>query len=642
VTGAIVVAEDSDFYQHPGIDLLGIARAMWVNLRAGRVRQGGSTITQQVAKTFFLTPERTLGRKLEELVLARRLERELTKDEILGLYVNQIYFGHGRYGIEEAAQFFFARSARELSAEQAATLAAVIPAPVALSPLRRPDRARRRRDAILHRMEREGVLASGEAARFAALPLAVAGQAELPVGLGGYYVAAVARQIARELGHARLVTGGLRISTALHLPMQLEAERAVREGLVQVDRRFGYARPLEVIARHELPARRQALLREQGRALATAGQVLTGIVVRAPARDGAQPDGRRHYEVDIGGRIACMSLAEEERYRDPGTEPGTLYEEGALLRVALRLRLADVPEGECPPLNLEQGPQAALVVLETESRRVLAQVGGSDALTRPFDRSVQARRQMGSTFKPIVFAAALASGKVAPSAQFENRRRSYRGAGGRSWRPSNYGGHHDGRLVGLTEALARSLNVVAVEVLRTVGVKAAVDLAHGLGIQGPLPRDLSLALGSGEANLMELTNAYATFAAGGGHRLPVGITRVFDAQGNELFRGGTGPPRQVVPADVASQVQRMLVAAVEEGTGEAARQPGARVWGKTGTTDKAVDTWFVGGLGGLTIGLWVGFDDRRPLEGTAGTVAVPIWADFAASTSSTLGAQQGR
>ncbi len=626
VLEAVLAAEDSDFYRHPGIDMFGIARAMLVNLRAGRIRQGGSTITQQVAKTFFLTPERTYGRKLEELVLARRLEQRLTKDEILGLYLNQIYFGHGRYGIEEAAQFFFARPARDLTPEQAATLAAVIPAPVALSPVRHPPRARARRDAVLGRMARAGFLDPAEAARLAALPLQVAGQGDLRVGLGGYYTNAVRGELMRRLGRETVSRGGLRVTTALDLPLQLEAERVLSEGLRELSRRFDYHRPLAQVIPQEIAIWRESLARAQGQKPHVAGRIVKGLVLDRRPESDEQPE---HYIVDIGGLIACLPLSEEKQVTPLSaavlSEP--LYRRGALLRVALRVSL-DESEDRCPTLNLEQSPQAALVVMETGSRRLLATVGGSDAINRPFDRAIQARRQSGSTFKPIVYAAALAGGVVNADSLFENRAISYRGARGQRWTPQNHGGRHDGRLVSLTEALARSLNVVAVQVLRKVGLEATISLAEELGLKGPFAHDLTLALGSGEASLLELTNAYATIAAGGITREPTFVTRAQGADGEELLDGDTGEASQVLAPEVAAELTRMLVAAVEEGTGRGARIDGVTVFGKTGTTDKSVDTWFVGGTRNLTVGLWLGFDDRQTLPGTAATLAVPLWARF--------------
>lgn len=617
VVDAVVATEDAGFFEHPGIDVLGIARAMLANLRAGRVRQGGSTITQQVAKTFFLSPERTLWRKLKELVLARKLERKLSKREILALYLNQIYFGHGRYGVEEAARFYFGRPARDLDVAEAALLAGLIRSPERLTPFRHPEAALRRRAHVLRRMADVGRLEPEEAERLAATPLRLADERHPDDGIAGHFVAAVVRDLEARFGREHLRRAGLTVHTTLDPQAQRAANEAVAAGLRRVDERGDFARPLRSLGRGGVGAEERRLRDARGAGDWRSGAIVEGVVAKRDTAAG-------QYEIALGGLRACLDFSEERRYRAPKRIPG--YRVGDVLRVSLRHAPGD---DDCPSLNLEMGPQAALVAMDARSRRVLALVGGSDPVARPFDHATQARRQTGSTFKPFVFAAALEAGAVTPSSRFPNRRVSYPGRAGRRWAPGNFDGRHDGREVSLKTALVESLNVVAVQVLRKVGVAKTVALARELGLQGPFPNDLTLALGSAPATPLELTNAFAAFADGGRHRDPILVSRIVDAEGRELYRAEPAEGVQVLSPETAQELHRMLVAVVREGTGRAARLPNAVVAGKTGTTNEGVDTWFVGAVGTVTAGVWVGFDDRRPLRRTGGQVAAPIWADFA-------------
>ena len=520
---AAVAAEDGDFYQHGGLDLAGILRAAAVNLREWRLSQGASTITQQVARSFYLTQDKTLTRKLLEVFLARKLERHLTKDEILELYLNQIYFGHGRWGIEEAARHYLGRSAATLDAADAALLMGLVPAPERLNPFDDPAGARRRRDRVLREMAARGLLPEADAVRAMRGGLRLAPPREEGV-IAPWFVDVIRRRLGDALGDGRVLDGGLDVYTTL----QPRAQRAV-------------------------------------------DAAVASALGAGPAQALATP---------------------------------------------------------------ESAPEVAVVLLDAASRHVVALVGGRDASLSQFNRAVQARRQAGSTFKPFVYGAALESGEFTPGSTYPNRVVCYPGA--RRWCPENAGGSHDGRATRLDDALAGSLNVVAVQLMRDVGVAAVTDFARRAGLRSPIPPDLSTALGSADLQPLELANAYATLADEGRAADAVFITRVESRYDGRLVHAEVANPRRVLAAAAVRTLESMLVQAVEGGTGRAAALEGHRVAGKTGTTDRRVDVWFAGwatpgsgAAGGPIVGVvWIGHDDRTPLQGASGGgTAAPLWAD---------------
>jgi len=514
VPAALIAAEDRDFYSHEGLDYLAMLRAMLVNLRDGRPSQGASTLTQQLARSFYLTADKTLERKLLEVFLARKLDRHLSKDEVLELYLNQVYFGEGRWGIEEAAQHYFGKRAAELELGEAAVLVAVLPAPERLNPFADLDGALVRRRRVLSALADAREVPPQAAAAAAEAPLWLA-----PRQLGDpreapWFLDAVRRRLEPALGAGTLMTAGLRVHTTLD------------------------------------PAAQRAL----DAAVAAAGAEL-------------------------------------------------------------------------------EGAEVAAALIEASSRRVLAVVGGLDFDRSPFNRAVQARRQVGSAFKPFIYAAAFEAGLVSPESVVSNAPMALRGRGG-AWRPRNAvpGGPSE---VTVGDALVRSLNLPAVRVLRRTGLGAVTDLARRAGLRSAIPSDLTAALGSGTVTVLELANAYATFATGGVAGSPVLIARVEDAEGRLLYSERQEAVR-AMPAEVARSVSDLLARAVSEGTGRRAQVSGARVAGKTGTTDGGRDAWFVGFAGDLVLAVWVGRDDATPMEDrTGGRTAAPI---FGAAMAQILGA----
>ena len=610
IVNAVIDAEDASFREHGGIDLMGMLRALYVNVRAGETRQGGSTITQQVVKTILLTPERTLRRKVQEVLLARRLEHSLTKDEILTLYLNQIYFGHGRYGVEEAARFFYGKSAIDVDVGEAALLAGLPQSPERLSPLKHPDAAKSRQTYVLEQMARRGHLTDAEAKRWIAQPIRIVAGAEPHLGDAPEIL---------DLARAELTRRGpagasmRAIETTIRADVQSAAREALETGLRALDARHNYGAPLAKLGPDAVKKKLAALTKKLPKEGPGESDSYDGVVVEVSDAKGAML-------VDLGGWKGAVPLggAEEDRYNPKGKAPSARFAAGDVVRVRRQAGVAPELEGAKGRLALALGPQGAIVVLDPGTRNVLAVVGGYDYTAGAFDRATTARRQPGSAFKPIVYAAAYDSGMFTPATIVNDAPEVYD-----LWKPKNYEGGKFRGPVRLRDALANSINTVAIRVLKDVGPDRVVELAHALGIQDELPRELSLALGSGVVTPLELTNAFATFAAGGRWEPPV----FFTGEGAPP----KGEPRQALRPEIAYLVTSTMTSVVEEGTAQSAKKLKRPIAGKTGTSNEGKDAWFVGFTPDLVIGVWIGFDDMRSLgKGeTGGKAAVPIFVDVA-------------
>jgi penicillin-binding protein 1A len=597
---SVLASEDADFYRHRGLDWAGMVRAFFANLRAGRFAQGGSTITQQVVKTFFLGPERTLRRKIQEVILARRLESELTKDEILFLYLNQIYFGHGRYGVEEASRHYFSKSVERLGLAEAALLAGLPQAPEALSPFRHPDRARRRRTYVLDQMVRRGLADAERSRRAGATELPPRPRPEAMLATAPEIVDWVRAELLARHGQADLERLGAVVHTTLDGSMQVAARAALEEGLRAHDRRQKRDRPARTlddaaVARHLA-----------GRA-PRPGAAADAVVLQVN-------DAGRVVQFALGGgRRGTLSLGADGRVLRPGRRPSDVFKAGDVWRV--RPDPGRGPGG----LTLDSLPQGALIALEPSSGEVRALVGGYGFSPGGFDRARFARRQPGSAFKPIVYAAAIASRRFTAATVVDDAPEVFA-----SWKPRNYEGGAFRGPVRVRVALADSINTVAVRVLERIGPASAIKLARDLGITSPLDANLSLALGASSVTPLEMARAFSVFASGGVRVAPRFV---------QAIDGRAEPPgerKAVLGADVAHLVTSLLRSVVVEGTGQAARAAGRPAAGKTGTSDDHKDAWFIGYTPQLCAAVWIGFDDPRPLgKGEAGgKTAAPIWAQF--------------
>jgi penicillin-binding protein 1A len=520
VVSSLRAAEDWDFYRHFGVDLQGIVRALLTNVRSGRITQGGSTITQQLTKVLLLSNERTLRRKVLELVLALEIEKTYTKDQIVELYLNTVYFGQGAYGIKTAAEVYFSKDPSELNVPEAALLAGLIRAPSQYDPVPFPDRARERRDVILTRMLQRGVIDAAQYETAVASPLGLR-MRPAPEIVALDFTEAVRRELVQSVGAERLYSGGLRIETTLHPEIQKIAEAALIRGIETVEKRLG---------------------------------------------------GRRK----------------------------------------------------------DRGPlQGAALVLDTDSGDVLAMVGGREQQgdAHRFNRAVQARRQPGSLFKPFIYTAAIDNGMTPQSVVEDVPVELIDHRGTVKWAPQNYTDRHYGPTT-IEEALVHSRNIVAVRLFQSLGMDVVLAYARNMGITSDLPLYPSLALGAGELTLHELVVAYSVYATGG-IRVDPRIIRLVTNRRGGLVLQSSPERRRVLSERTASTVASILHSAVQRGTGTAAAVKGVWIAGKTGTTNDSSDAWFVGVAPPLTIGVWLGFDERRQMgRETGGRAAAPIFREI--------------
>jgi penicillin-binding protein 1A len=610
---AVLAAEDADFYEHEGLDYKGILRAVMADLVAGRAKQGGSTITQQVVKLNLLSPERTVSRKVKELILARRLERELSKDEILYLYLNHVNFGHGRYGIQEAAQYYFGKNASELSLAEATMLAGIPQAPARLSPRSHPENAERRQKYVLDQLAAKADVywpdLSEEAidkAREETVELVPVSQTTSRAP----EILSIARKaLSASVGPESLAQGGYEIHTTIDLRLQEQSREALQRGLAAVDERQGYRGPYRKGARGPKASKASERLRMGRTYVAT----VTGTDDRA-----------ERIDLDVAGHAAVLRMESVERHNPKKLKPSKIVKKGDLLPVSI----AQMPDDEDPAVaRLERGPEGAVVVVDPRSRDVLALVGGYAAKSG-FNRATQAVRQPGSTFKPIVYARAIQTRQFTPASLVVDAPAVYN-----EWKPRNYEQWNYRGAVRLREALAKSINMVAVRVVEDVGVGDVADFARKLGIRSKLEEDMTLALGASGVKPIELTNAYATFAAGGRWAPTRVIDRIVAPDGTKVPLERPEPARDVMTPDEAYVVTSMLESVITEGTGAAAQRLQRPLAGKTGTSNRARDAWFVGYSPSVVAGVWVGFDDSRPLgkkeNGTR--TALPIWIDVMAA-----------
>ncbi len=734
VIDAFVAGEDASFFTHEGLDYISILRAAGKNFLAkvesdgsGRM-QGGSTITQQVAKSF-ISPERTLRRKLKDMALARQLEKNLTKNEILYLYLNQIFFGQG-YGVAEAARQYFGKTVQELTVSEAALLAGLPKAPSAYSPYANPKAAEMRRRYVLAEMRKNQFIDEATYQEALASPPALHRPKELSdYATAAYFTEEVRRDLVRRLGNETILRGGLRIETTLDLDLQHAAVKAVRAGLSELDHRRGYRGPLREIEARAIPSELAKLAEENrlpptevttpNESLASSENAKTNSKKKS---DGATKKANHvaaevaafenlfspersfvgvvtalspqtatatiRFAPHFSGYVLLGDVAWARRDRKPGVASSIekVFQVGDVARFKrvvskateknAKFSLEDVQR-----FTLFQEPlvEGALLSADVASGDVLALVGGYDFARSEFNRATQARRQPGSSFKPIVYSAAI-SKNFTPASILVDRPFIYRDEyTGNVWRPKGYTGEFLGRML-LRDALAQSVNNVAIHLLADVGLDYAIDHARKLGIEAPLVHNMSLALGSSDLSLLELTRAYTVFPAGGKFKPLIYVTRVLDRNGKVLLEhvplsndpklaasessrtksraaNKTAPPTttatpvattppatppgelpkgQVLPATDAFLMIDLMRAVVSGGTAAKALSLGQQsdgkpmVAGKTGTTNDQADAWFMGFSPNITTGVWVGFDEKTLLgRGETGArAALPIWIDY--------------
>jgi penicillin-binding protein 1A len=676
---AFVAAEDDSFYTHDGLDYAGITRAFWANLRAGGIKQGGSTITQQVAKTFLLSSDRTYIRKLKDMVLAKRIEEHLDKNEILYLYLNQIYLGSGAYGVEAAAQTYFGKSVDELTLAEASLIAGVVPAPSRYSPFRNPEFARTRQVFVLRRMEEEGYISSEQHQAAVEEPTVLVERAvDENRRASAYFTEEVRRYLVQRFGPDEVLTGGLSVRTTLRVRDQRAAYSAVRAGLRAHDRRRGYRGPKREVPEQEWGAALEAIAEANGEGPWREGAVLEALAVEVD-------DGEERIRLALGGgRETTLVLDDVAWAREPDPEVDGLATK--LDRVSQALQSGDLVElektgeklveGEVDPVptfTLFQEPltEGALVAYDVTASEVRALIGGYSFDRSQFDRAVQSRRQPGSAFKPIVYAAALQEGYTPATIVYDTPFVSSDTETGFVWKPQNYSEKFYGPIL-LREALAKSRNLATIKILHDIGLKPVVRMAKAIGMESPLGNELGVGLGHSETTLAELVRVYGTFASGGRRLEPIFIREVRGRDGELLdeavpllhegiaqpgapqaeeregssleqvlseIRADVGAegqddselnPDRALEPEIAFLMTDLLRAVVQEGTGWRAKALKRPVAGKTGTTNLMNDAWFIGFTPEIVAGAWVGYDVAQPLgkNESGSRAASPVFVDF--------------
>jgi penicillin-binding protein 1A len=632
---AFIAAEDARFFHHKGIDFFGILRAFFKNVRAGKIEQGGSTITQQVTKSLLLkNPARTYKRKVREALLSLQIEREFSKKEILYLYLNQIYLGHGQYGIEAASQAYFEKKASELSIAESAVLAGLAQAPSRDSPIRHFHRAKIRQKYVLGRMKAEGFIGDREFEKALTKPLCIQPDKKEIIEKAPYFIEHIRQRIEQKYGHHLLYNGGLKIYTTVDLKIQAAARDAVMRGILEFDKREGFRGPIGRLSPAEEGVFVQQMIEKLKNNPLEIEVVTEGMVVRVDSR-------KKQTLVRIGNQIGLLPLSGMEWARAVDTEkpyfesklkdPAEVLAPGDIILAKVERKLEDSPGWL---LSLEQTPeaQAALVCMDTKRGHIKAMVGGLDFSKSQFNRATQARRQPGSAFKPIIYAAALDRGFTPSSiiidAPFISPITPISKEAGKLWKPKNYKERFYGPTLFRT-GLIQSRNVVTIKILNKIGVNYAIDYAKKMGIGSPLSADLSLALGSSGTSLLELTRAYSVFANGGMLVKPIFITKIVDRHG-EILEENDPSSVESISQDTATVMTDLLKAVVQEGTGWRVKALKRPVAGKTGTTDDLRDAWFLGFTPSVVTGVWVGYDDRRPMgKGETGSrAASPIFLYF--------------
>ena len=630
---AFVAAEDRRFFAHRGVDPAGMARAFVSNLRSGKT-QGGSTITQQIVKNLIVGNERSYTRKLREAVLALRLERELTKKQLLELYINYVYLGSGNYGVEAAALDYFGKHAAELDAGQAATLAGLVPAPSRYSPHRHPEDAIARRSYVLERMVQEGYITLGDARRYAQAPVVLPVEHPERSSIGLAYITEVRREIRRLFGAGTANAHGFHVYTPLDLDVQARAEEAVRNALHALDTRRGKRGVLGRLSDAEAKE-----------FLAAASDLPPDPATGAPM----PPKAGQCFDALVGKKGLdtlhagpfTYALHKDERHT---TVRGRTDESGRrMLSSEARsndlLRVCATEEEGVARLDPKPWGEGAAVVIDNSSGRVRALVGGYKDVLEGFVRATQARRQPGSTFKPFVYATTLKAGKHQLDNVYDGPI-SLPGGNGKIWSPGNFDNKYFGNIP-MRKALAKSLNTVSVRMTYELGPRRVVETARAMGIRSPLRNDMSIALGSSEVTPMDITLAYSAIARMGAPTDPVLIDSIRDADGKLMgVAGGNvvvddqtlgvlpgAPLPRALPAGVAYELADMMREVVKSGTARKAFKEGYDRAGKTGTTNDYIDAWFAGYDRRHTVTVWIGSDGTRSLgdRETGGVAALPAW-----------------
>jgi penicillin-binding protein 1A len=702
---AFISAEDDRFFEHQGIDLMGILRAALTNLKAGRVVQGGSTITQQVAKSLLLSSERSFNRKIKEVILSYRMEKNLSKKDILYLYLNQIYLGQGAYGVEAAARTYFNKSCSELTIAEAAMLAGLPQAPSKYSPLHNPKKAKERQLYVLRRMFEDGVISESQYNQAKSEKIKIHNPKEITKEIAPYYAETIRKILYDKYGKDKLYHDGLKIYTAINKKLSLAADQAVKEGLREVDKKQGYRGPLKKISKQEskekiideitkenyLSIFNYFLLAQTGDLVFDFGEnslgsnqeidifkvnkIYKGLVENVD-------DKKLTTIVRISKNIVGVLPLSKMKWAQPVSEPSSsgvnpisrpsqaLHEGDVIL---VRVESVDKKTNKVE-LSLEQDPvvQAALLSMDVNTGEVLAMVGGYDFEKNEFNRALQAKRQPGSSYKPIIYSAALDKGYT-PVTIIQDSPLVFDSGDFGKWKPENYEEKFYGDTT-FRQALIKSRNIPTIRIVQDIGVPYLIEYTNRMGLKEGLTRDLSIALGTSSVSLLDNVSLYAIFARLGRKVKPIFYHTIKDRDGKVLEEVPLTPtqpplnielPKPLKPVKVCGELQTEIKNGVPEeyrtrffndpadpdrvidprtafvmthlmnevatvGTGAKAKNLGRPAAGKTGTTNDYVDAWFVGFTPNIVTGVWTGFDTQKTIfpKATGAEVSLPIWLDF--------------
>ena len=624
MTNAIIAVEDSRFFRHKGIDYIAIGRAIVKDIIHVSLKEGGSTLTQQLAKVVFLTPEKTLKRKLMEAALAFKIEKSLSKQEILELYLNKVYFGHGAYGVEMAARTYFGRSARQLTLAEAALLAGLVKAPGTYSPFNDLSRAKERQNIVLSRMEDEGYITKKEREAAYAQPLYLS-SLKKGIEANSYFIEYIRKYAEEKYGEEAVYKTGLKIYATLNRSMQVSAVNAVQNGLRAVDKRRGWRGPIE--SKKGIDIEKELKGRDVSASVVNnPGDIYTGLVLRVTENEAT---------VKTRGLIGKLSIKDAMWASKVLSKTGSvkvlknfsltqILSPGDIIKVSVRSI-----QNKNVTLALEQDPEVegALVAIEPYTGFVRVMVGGYDFSRSDYNRAVLAQRQPGSSFKPIIYAAAMDHG-FTPASLIVDEPVTYPGGPKGEWSPENYDHKYYGP-TRLREALTYSRNVVTVRLVDAMGIDSLLNFARTVGVTGDMPRNLSIALGSFSVTPLEMAAVYNVFASNGMRTKPTMIKYITDSKGRVLETNDP-EPEQVISPQTAFLLTSMMEDVVRYGTGWRAKAIGRPVAAKTGTTNDYKDAWFVGYTTNLVASVWVGFDNAKTLgsQETGGRAAAPIWTSF--------------
>jgi penicillin-binding protein 1A len=606
---ALVSIEDKDFYRHSGINFWRIVGAAYRDIESGGKVQGASTLTMQLARNLFLSPDRSFHRKIQEAMLAIQIERRFTKPQIFTLYANQIFLGHGVYGFEAASEYYFSKPAKQLKLEEAALLAGLPKGPGVYSPINHADRAAKRRNLVINAMLEDGKITAKQALEARNAPMVLRLKQD-PNSVAPYFVEEIRRYLESKYGSDQVHEGGLKVYTTLNMGMQRAANQAVLDGLATYERRHGWKGHLE------------------------------NVIADGNALDnyedpdwGAEPAANDYVHAviqSVGAGIATLRFGRYTAAIGQGDVAWTQKKIQDLFKVGdvCYVKIASLGGNGAAKVGLEQdsGAEAALVAIDNATGGIKAMVGGRDFNSSKFDRATQALRQVGSSFKPYVYAAAVDQGMSQDDTILDGPVTFDTPSG--PYTPHNYDEKFEGTIT-LRRALAQSRNIPALKLANKLGIKTVIDYAGKFGITAKLPPYLPLALGAGEITVIEQTSAYSVFPNDGVRMTPRFLTKVTDADG-QVLEEDYPEAKDAISQRTARVMTDMLREVALHGTAALAGKLPFPVAGKTGTTNDFTDAWFVGFAPPLTCGVWIGFDEKKSLgaKETGAHAALPVWINF--------------